>query len=296
MVVILIGSNFCRSLYSDRDIYLLDDPFSAVDVQLAQHINKHCLHEYLANKCVIIITHQLQFISSTDKVLMLSHGQQVAFSTLQNLVVSNEKFSIFYEDFLKISKNDQSGLRTIKQNGILATNIPRKLVKPNMKKFDFQNHKFDSHKQKNTLVTCLKSLNVNLYHKYFLLGSSRFGCFSLVLLAAVLPQLLVYACDHWLTLWNGETGLSSAQYLMVYTGIVFAIAISSIFRAFTFYTMCFNASERVHNSMVAKVMNAPIQYFDYVSVGKLLNYFTRDVGVLDESLPSVLFELNLVSF
>ena len=52
--------SLARALYADRDIYLLDDPLSAVDAHVGQHIFKHCLKTALKGKTVVFVTHQLQ--------------------------------------------------------------------------------------------------------------------------------------------------------------------------------------------------------------------------------------------
>ena len=49
-----------RALYADADIYLLDDPLSAVDTHVGQHIFRHCIKDALQGKTVIFVTHQLQ--------------------------------------------------------------------------------------------------------------------------------------------------------------------------------------------------------------------------------------------
>ena len=50
-----------RALYANADIYLLDDPLSAVDPAVANKIFNDCIQGYLAKKARILVTHQLHF-------------------------------------------------------------------------------------------------------------------------------------------------------------------------------------------------------------------------------------------
>ena len=59
-------------MYSDADIFLLDDPLSAVDPQVANAIFSECIMGYLKDKVVVLVTHQLQFIRDCEKILVLS--------------------------------------------------------------------------------------------------------------------------------------------------------------------------------------------------------------------------------
>ena len=52
--------SLARAYYSDRDIYLLDDPLSAVDAHVGKHIFTHCIRGALRGKTVLFVSHQLQ--------------------------------------------------------------------------------------------------------------------------------------------------------------------------------------------------------------------------------------------
>lgn len=71
--------NLARSLYLDADIFLLDDPLSAVDAHVARHIFHEAIKGYLSKKVVILVTHQLQFIKNAHKILLLKNGEQIAY-------------------------------------------------------------------------------------------------------------------------------------------------------------------------------------------------------------------------
>ena len=66
--------NLARAVYKQADIYLLDDPLSAVDAHVAKHIFDECICSFLKNKCIVLVTNHLQFLTSVDWIVMLEHG------------------------------------------------------------------------------------------------------------------------------------------------------------------------------------------------------------------------------
>lgn len=52
--------SLARAVYADRDIYLLDDPLSAVDTRVAEHIYTECIAGILKEKTVLLVTSNLQ--------------------------------------------------------------------------------------------------------------------------------------------------------------------------------------------------------------------------------------------
>ena len=59
----------------DKPIYLLDDPLSAVDAHVAQHLYKHCIMGILQAKTRILCTHQVHFLTRADVVVVMEGGK-----------------------------------------------------------------------------------------------------------------------------------------------------------------------------------------------------------------------------
>ena len=55
-----------RAIYGDADIYLLDDPISAVDARVAKKIFHNCIKPLGKSKIVILVTHQVNYIEECD--------------------------------------------------------------------------------------------------------------------------------------------------------------------------------------------------------------------------------------
>lgn len=63
--------NLARAVYKQADVYLFDDPLSAVDAKVAKHLFMKCIRQYLNGKTRILVTHQLQFIKQVDSIGVL---------------------------------------------------------------------------------------------------------------------------------------------------------------------------------------------------------------------------------
>lgn len=63
--------NLARAVYRQADLYLLDDPLSAVDPKVARHLFDRCINGYLKGTTRILVTHQLQFLRQSDTIVYL---------------------------------------------------------------------------------------------------------------------------------------------------------------------------------------------------------------------------------
>ena len=59
--------SLARAVYADADFYLLDDPLSAVDFKVGQHIFKTCINDLLGEKMRVLTSHQEQHMKEADQ-------------------------------------------------------------------------------------------------------------------------------------------------------------------------------------------------------------------------------------
>ena len=99
-----------RAVYQDKDLYLIDDIFSAVDSDVAAHIYRKCILGLLKNKTRILCTHHNRYLQAADSILMLKDGKVVDFGPPSQL--SSTHFNSNGDSMSKLTDTNYSMLCT----------------------------------------------------------------------------------------------------------------------------------------------------------------------------------------
>jgi ABC-type multidrug transport system ATPase subunit len=75
-----------RAVYHNADIYLLDDPLSAVDSHVGRALFEKCIRGALREKTVVLVTNALQYLPQADNIVMMEAGAIKAQGTYSQLV------------------------------------------------------------------------------------------------------------------------------------------------------------------------------------------------------------------
>ena len=78
--------SLARAVYADADVYLLDDPLSAVDANVGEHIFQKCICELLSTKTRLLVTHQMRHMKMADQIVLLSKGEVLTKGTFAQLM------------------------------------------------------------------------------------------------------------------------------------------------------------------------------------------------------------------
>lgn len=85
--------------------------------------------------------------------------------------------------------------------------------------------------------------------------------------------------------------------MYIYGGLVAGAFLMAASRAVMFFFVALNSSKNLHNAMAKAVIKAPVFFFDTNPAGRILNRFSRDIGVMDDLLPLVFLDaLQLMLF
>ncbi|NXN95747.1 MRP3 protein, partial [Rhinopomastus cyanomelas] len=93
--------SLARAVYSNSDIYLLDDPLSAVDSHVAKHIFDKVIGPdgVLKGKTRILVTHGISFLPQVDHIVVLVDGKVSEMGSYQDLLKQNKAFAEFLRNY-----------------------------------------------------------------------------------------------------------------------------------------------------------------------------------------------------
>uniref|UniRef100_A0A8C2KYR0 Cystic fibrosis transmembrane conductance regulator n=1 Tax=Cyprinus carpio TaxID=7962 RepID=A0A8C2KYR0_CYPCA len=82
-----------RAIYRDADVYLLDAPFTHLDIATEKEIFDKCLCKLMASKTRILVTNKIEHLKRADKILLLHNGESFFYGTFSELQSERPDFS-----------------------------------------------------------------------------------------------------------------------------------------------------------------------------------------------------------
>ncbi|RZC37765.1 ABC tran and/or MMR HSR1 domain containing protein [Asbolus verrucosus] len=278
--------NLARSVYRNADIYLFDDPLSAVDAHVGKHLFNECIVKYLGDKTRILVTHQLQFLRQADLIVVLNNGQV-------------EKIGTFNE----LSENELSTLNLEQQNEENVTKEQEIHQRQRLMSIASQNSTLpdeedEADAQETQELMEKNAIPTSTYWEYYRAGDIGITEPSNVtlnitntIITTEIPTTSFYNESLNITELAEPVEIwSQSAYITVYSIlIVFSIVLTTA-RSLLFFKICMNASKSLHNNMFSNVLQATMRFFDSNPSGRILNRFSKDMGAMDEFLPRATIE------
>ncbi|KAL7730042.1 hypothetical protein ACLKA6_009329 [Drosophila palustris] len=296
--------SLARAVYRRADIYLLDDPLSAVDTHVGRHLFDQCMKGYLRSDLVILVTHQLQFLEQADLIVIMDKGKISAMGTYSTMKSSGLDFAQLLSDPNKDEALDdnESEAGDIWDRLSLASRSRR-------------GSKTSRQPSRNESFTSLRSLeesaqdapvvnqetrvegkiSMGLYKEYFTAGSGWLMiCFVVFLCLGT--QIVGSASDVFLSYWvdknkNAASKDSDSLDIYYFSALNVAVIVFTLVRTLLFYKLAMRSSTKLHNAMFRGITRAAMYFFNTNPSGRILNRFSKDLGQIDELLPSVMLDV-----
>uniref|UniRef100_A0A2K6C5F2 Multidrug resistance-associated protein 1 n=1 Tax=Macaca nemestrina TaxID=9545 RepID=A0A2K6C5F2_MACNE len=93
--------SLARAVYCNADIYLFDDPLSAVDAHVGKHIFENVIGPkgMLKNKTRILVTHSMSYLPQVDVIIVMSGGKISEMGSYQELLARDGAFAEFLRTY-----------------------------------------------------------------------------------------------------------------------------------------------------------------------------------------------------
>ena len=75
-----------RDVYADVDVYIFDDPLSALDAHVGRQVFERCLKNELKGKTQVLVTNQLHFLPHVDRIILIHEGMIKEEGTYEELI------------------------------------------------------------------------------------------------------------------------------------------------------------------------------------------------------------------
>ncbi|XP_072300703.1 ATP-binding cassette sub-family C member 4-like isoform X3 [Eucyclogobius newberryi] len=296
--------SLARAVYQDADIYLLDDPLSAVDAEVGRHLFEECICGLLKKKPRILVTHQLQYLNAADQIVVLKQGHMVAQGTFSEL----QHCGVDFTSLLKDEENPEDERQTPSSGMVshcshtLSNHSNSSMSSLSSSQYSLMDGTQSHARVMQPIQEETRSegdVGLHLYVKYFKAGANYMVLFVLFLLN-VLAQTTFVLQDWWLACWASEQKhinvtehlngslprqLDLDLYLGVYAGLTVTSVIFGFLRCLVFFNVLVSSAQTLHNNMFQAILRAPVHFFDINPIGRILNRFSKDIGYLDSVLP-----------
>ena len=263
-----------RACYEGGELFLLDDPLSAVDTVVGRKIITECIGGLLREKTRVLITHQHQFLPLCDRVFEIS-------AETKCLVDMTEKFRTKSPSMSMTA----SPLRT----SFRSNRTPPSSVRDEKKE---KEERFEMVTKEDRMTG---GVTWRTYIEYFQHGGSALAVFCVALM--LLGQISFVLNDVWLTFWvdRSDDKKDNSYHYRYYAASMGILCVLAWVRAYFFYRMAINASTSMHNKMFRAVVRTSCMFFDSNPTGRILNRFSKDIGQMDELLPWIFFDCLMQS-
>ncbi|KAI4538920.1 hypothetical protein MG293_011187 [Ovis ammon polii] len=290
--------SLARAMYQDADIYLLDDPLSAVDAGVSRHLFEQCIRQALKEKITILVTHQLQYLEDASQILILKDGIVVERGTYSEFLKSGvDIFSLFEKGNEQSEPSPVPGAPTlISESLIQSLQSPR----PSLKDVAPEDQDTENIQVALPLEDHLEGkVSFKTYENYFTAGAG-WPVIIFLILVNITAQVVYILQDWWLADWGniqrdlyfkvyGKEDiifiLDLNWYFTVYSGLIVSTILFGITRSLLIFYVLVNSSQTLHDKMLESILRAPVLFFNRNPIGRILNRFSKDIGQMDDLLP-----------
>ena len=271
--------SIARAIYSEADIYIFDDPLSALDAFVGMKLFKAVFNDFLKEKTFIISTHALQYLCYFDRIFYMKQGRIEWIGNYEE--INKEKFYSDFADSFKSKKEKEEEKKELnnKDENICSEDDDSE------QNDTLKVNKQEENNQKVSIST------------YFTLIKYSGGI--KILIKIFLPNIIwksaqIYS-DYYLSSWSSMENIEKKENnmkLLIYILITLPIIISVILRQKFMGDAYMNFNIKMHDKLIDKLISAPINLFhDITPRGHIITRLSKDLNTsarINNNVSSIL--------
>uniref|UniRef100_A0A673B3B2 ABC-type glutathione-S-conjugate transporter n=1 Tax=Sphaeramia orbicularis TaxID=375764 RepID=A0A673B3B2_9TELE len=263
--------SLARAVYRKSDVYLLDDPLSAVDAHVGQHIFDRVIGPkgLLRDKTRVLVTNGISFLSKVDLVLVMEDGQISEMGSFKQLMDKRGAFATFIHTHSgrnyrePATHRDKGSRKSVSRlNWTVLVGL--------------------------TQVSCRPQVKLQMYSEYFRTLGRTF--IVIILFLCGFQQTASLAYSYWLSLWADDAPVNGTQTdhnlkLGVFALLGFTQGLSMFGTTLAVSLGGILASRYLHADLLQNVLHSPMSFFEVTPSGNLLNRFSKEIDAIDCMIP-----------
>ncbi|XP_072179239.1 ATP-binding cassette sub-family C member 9-like [Diadema setosum] len=283
-----------RALYSNRDIILLDDPLSALDVHVGAHLFQTGILKTLKKRkqTIVLVTHQLQYLPEADQIIVMKDGRVTSQGTPDEVAELDPVLCSDWTRAVQVMSETEteSGAESdgvLKERTALKKQIARTTSTISSGSDAQANEKgrliADEERDRG-------SVSYQIYLYYF--RAVGYVMTAFILVTVVIRAAAQIGTNFWLSSWSeydlNVTGTSSSKssgyWIGGYAGLSVATIILTSFNIILVAFGALAASTNIHYTLLRNIICIPMRFFDTTPIGRILNRLSSDTQLIDQRL------------
>uniref|UniRef100_G3TRW4 Multidrug resistance-associated protein 1 n=1 Tax=Loxodonta africana TaxID=9785 RepID=G3TRW4_LOXAF len=305
--------SLARAVYCNSDIYLFDDPLSAVDAHVGKHIFENVVGPkgMLKNKTRILVTHGISYLPQVDVIIVMSGGKISEMGSYQELLARDGAFAGILSSITCSTRapardgdGEIHGTAAGEQSGGRGGGSTTTIASERKKAGDARKHHNSTAELQKAgtpkeatwkLMEADKAqtgqVKLSVYWDYMKAIGLFISFLSIFLFLS--NHIAALASNYWLSLWTDDPIVNGTQqHTKVRLSVYGALGISQGISVFG-YSMAVSiggilASRRLHLDLLHNVLRSPMSFFERTPSGNLVNRFSKELDTVDSMIPQVI--------
>ncbi|KAM9406125.1 ATP-binding cassette sub-family C member 9-like isoform 5-T5 [Salvelinus alpinus] len=200
-----------RALYQNTNIVFLDDPFSALDIHLSDHLMQEGILKFLQDdkRTVVLVTHKLQYLIHADWIIAMKDGSVLREGTLKDIQTHDVEL---YEHWKTLMNRQDQELEKDTEIDNCQTALERKTLRRAFYSREAKNQVDDDEEEEeeeeedddNMSMTTSRRSKIPWRVCWQYLSSGGFLMVFLMVFSKLLKHSVMVAIDYWLAEWTAK--------------------------------------------------------------------------------------------